>query len=116
MRTIHLRQPRPGTWFVTVMLSASECHSHHGFPTRTQAHRAFEAEGRNQPFARMLVHLPGSIKAVVVRPALRMPRIGSDDVVREAIRQALGVSIWRDQQHPQVHEEAASGFSLRNSM
>jgi hypothetical protein len=80
MRTIHLRRNAAGDWFVTVTSAPNTCHSHHAYPTCAQAHRAFVCEGRNQPYARMLVHTPESRKATVVRDS-GLPGHDADDAV-----------------------------------
>ena len=71
MRTISIRQNEAGEWFVTVFQNPRSFLSHIGYPTRAQAFRAFVTEGREQPYARMMVWAAGATKAVVIRGRVR---------------------------------------------
>ncbi|CAN5299401.1 hypothetical protein BH11PSE9_BH11PSE9_15330 [soil metagenome] len=71
MRTISIRQNEAGEWFVTVFQNPRSFLSHIGYPTRAQAFRAFVTEGREQPYARMIVWAAGATKAVVIRGRVR---------------------------------------------
>ncbi len=71
MRTISIRQTEAGEWFVTVFQNPRSFLSHVGYPTRAQAFRAFVTEGREQPYARMIVWAAGATKAVVIRGRVR---------------------------------------------
>ncbi len=71
MRTIRLRQNEHGHWSVAVTLTPNSFHSLHWYATMAQAQRAFVAEGRSQPCARMLIQHRSTSKAIVIRSGRR---------------------------------------------
>ena len=89
MRTIHLVQTKGDDWFVRTTSGGDIVHSTEIYSSASHAMRAFGAEGRNNPFARMCVERPGA-KPTVVRKGRPAPR--ADDVhadVMAAARAAL---------------------------
>lgn len=94
MRTISIRQNEAGKWFVSVFQNPRSFLSHIGYPTRAQAFRAFVTEGREQPYARMMVWAAGATKAVVIRGRVRAAEErGAAAELMEQLRQSLLTSL-----------------------
>lgn len=94
MRTISIRQNEAGEWFVTVSQNPRSSLSHIGYPTRAQAFRAFVTEGREQPYARMIVWAAGAAKGVVIRGYQRAAdERGATGELMERLRQSVLASL-----------------------
>lgn len=91
-RTVILLRNRVSNWYVRVAAAGNNerISAEESFSTPASAQRAFIAEGRHQPFAKMVVRIHGE-KDLVVRPGGLLP---ITDLAREAseltsIRQAM---------------------------
>ncbi len=91
MRVISLQPNVRGKWFIRVRASNGEkiC-AEEDFSTLVHAERAFVTEGEHQPFAAMVVMVPGR-RTVTVRSGQKLPSPGDPEAVvklMEAIRVA----------------------------